>query len=88
MTWDTNRRLALLLKRWHQLLHLRTGNLPLEQISNRSKVLYFHHDQTGLHTNAHGEHRESPKLRSPTTPYGNLTGSTGTATTPLGYDGQ
>ncbi len=64
------------------------GGVPIEQINNSTgAVLYLHHDQQGstrLITGSTG------KVEGTFTygPYGELTGSTGTATTPLGYDGQ
>ncbi len=61
---------------------------PIEQInSSQGKVLYFHHDQQGstrLLTGSTGKAEATFTYG----PYGALTGSTGTATTPLGYDGQ
>jgi RHS repeat-associated protein len=61
---------------------------PIEQINNtQSKILYLHHDQQGstrLITNSTG------KVEGTTTydAYGNITGTTGSATSPLGYDSQ
>ncbi len=62
--------------------------LPIEQINNsQSKVLYLHHDQQGstrLITGSTGKAEATITYD----PYGNVTGTTGTATSPLGYDGQ
>ncbi len=59
-----------------------------EQINNTtSTVLYLHHDQQGstrLLTGSTGKTEATFTYDA----YGNLTGHTGTATTPLGYDGQ
>jgi hypothetical protein len=59
-----------------------------EQINNTTgNVLYLHNDQQGstrLLTSSTGA-KEATFTYGP---YGALTGSTGTATTPLGYDGQ
>ncbi len=59
-----------------------------EQINNTTgEVLYLHHDQQGstrLLTGSTGKTEATFTYG----PYGELTGSTGTATTPLGYDGQ
>ena len=64
------------------------SNLPIEQINNSTgAVLYLHHDQQGstrLLTSSTGT-KEATFTYGP---YGGVTGSTGTATTPLGYDGE
>jgi RHS repeat-associated protein len=66
------------------------GHRPttVEQINNTtSTVQYLHHDQAGstrLITGSTGKTEATLTYG----PYGELTGSTGTATTPLGYDGQ
>lgn len=60
----------------------------IEQINDSTgTVLYLHHDQAGstrLLTGATGKVEGSYTYG----PYGETTGHTGTATTPLGYDGQ
>ncbi len=62
--------------------------LPVEQINNSTgAVLYLHHDQQGstrLLTSTTGAKEASFTYDA----YGNTTGTTGTAKTPLGYDGQ
>jgi RHS repeat-associated protein len=62
--------------------------MPIEQINNTNgQVLYLHHDQAGstrLITGSTGK-TEATFTYSP---YGELTGHTGTATTPLGFDDQ
>jgi RHS repeat-associated protein len=63
------------------------GGLPVEQISTGGTVLYLHHDQQGstrLLTGSTGKSEATMTFD----PYGNTTGTTGTATTPLGYGGQ
>jgi RHS repeat-associated protein len=64
------------------------GELPFEQINNSSgAVLYLHHDQQGstrLLTGSTGKTEATFTYGA----YGELTGSTWTATTPLGYDAQ
>jgi RHS repeat-associated protein len=64
------------------------SDLPVEQINNTTgQVLYLHHDQSGstrLLTGSTGK----TEVTFTYGPYGELTGSTGTATTPLAYDGQ
>src|SRR5579872_7590395 len=65
-----------------------SSGLPIEQINNStSTILYLHHDQQGstrLLTSSTGTKEASFTYDG----YGNQTGHTGTATTPLGYDGQ
>jgi RHS repeat-associated protein len=62
--------------------------MSVEQISNSTeKVQYLHHDQAGstrLITASTGKTEATFTYGA----YGELTGSTGTATTPLGYDEQ
>jgi RHS repeat-associated protein len=66
----------------------RGGQNIFEQINNSSgEVLYLHHDQQGstrLLTGSTGKVEGSFTYG----PYGETTGHTGTATTPLGYDAQ
>jgi hypothetical protein len=60
---------------------------PIEQISNGGTVTYLHHDQQGstrLLSGATGKAEATFTYDA----YGNQTGHTGTAATPLGYDGQ
>ena len=60
---------------------------PLEQITADGSTLYLHHDAIGstrLLTDAQG----AVAATFAYDPYGNPTGRTGTATTPLGYAGQ
>ena len=60
----------------------------MEQINNSTgTVLYLHHDQQGstrLLTGSTGKTEATFTYDA----YGNKTGSTGTNTTPMGYDGQ
>jgi RHS repeat-associated protein len=61
--------------------------LPIEQINSEGKALYLHHDQQGsarLLTGSTGIVEGAMTYD----PYGNLLASSGTKTTPLGYDGQ
>lgn len=63
-------------------------DLPIEQINNTTgAVLYLHHDQAGNTRLITGEKGEVTGAYT-YGPYGETTGHTGTATTPLGYDGQ
>jgi RHS repeat-associated protein len=60
--------------------------MPIEQISGEGKVLYLHHDQQGstrMLTGSTGSSEGTATYDA----YGNPT-TAGTATTPLGYDGQ
>jgi RHS repeat-associated protein len=59
----------------------------VEQISSGGTITYLHHDQQGstrLLTGSSGTVTGSTTFDA----YGNTTGTTGTTTTPLGYDGQ
>jgi hypothetical protein len=62
------------------------SGLPVEQITNSTgTVLYLHHDQQGstrLLTDSTGKTEATFTYDA----YGNKTGSTGTSTTPMGYD--
>jgi RHS repeat-associated protein len=63
------------------------GGLPVEQITSTGTVTYLHRDQQGstrLLTSSTGIVTGSTTFDA----YGNKTGSTGSSTTPLGYDGQ
>jgi RHS repeat-associated protein len=88
LAWDEAEELPLLLSDGTNSYIYGPGNVPVEQINNStSAVLYLHHDQQGstrLLTSATGA-KEATFTYGP---YGTLTGSTGTAATPLGYDSQ
>ena len=88
LTWDTaETELPLILNDGTNSFIYGPGELPIEQISSGGTVTYLHHDQAGstrLLTGSTGKTEASFTYG----PYGALTGSTGTATTPLGYDGQ
>jgi RHS repeat-associated protein len=63
------------------------GNLAVEQVTSGGTVTYLHHDQQGstrLLTGSTGTAGGTTTYDA----YGNKLGSTGTSTTPLGYDGQ
>jgi RHS repeat-associated protein len=89
LTWgESEDGLPLLLSNGTYSFIYGPGNQPVEQINNTTEaVQYLHHDQQGstrLLTSSAGA-KEATFTYSP---YGELIGSTGTATTPLGYDGQ
>lgn len=87
MVWDMAEGLPLLLSDTTNSYIYGPGGLPFEQISSGGTVTYLHHDQQGstrLLTGSTGTVTGSTTFDA----YGNKTGSTGTSTTPLGYDGQ
>jgi RHS repeat-associated protein len=87
LTWDTAEELPPILSDETNSYIYGPENLPIEQISSGGAVLYIHHDQQGstrLLTNTTGETEAAYTYN----PYGLLTNKTGTATTPLLYDGQ
>ena len=87
---DTQGSLPLLLSAGHGSFVYGPEGLPVEQITlegTEEKVLYLHHDQQGttrMLTNGSGLVQATFTYD----PYGNLTGSTGSAVTLLGYDAQ
>jgi len=87
LTWDTNEEIPLILSDGTNSYIYGPGGLPVEQVSSGGTVLYLHHDQQGSTRMLTGS---TGTVEGTTTydAYGNKTGSTGTATTPLGYDGQ
>ncbi len=87
LTWDMTKSLPLVLNDGTNSYIHGPGGLPVEQISSGGTVTYLHHDQQGstrLLTGSTGAVTGSTTFDA----YGNKTGSTGTTTTPLGYDGQ
>ncbi len=88
LTWDTEESLPLLLSDSSESYIYGPGGLPVEQINNGTeKAQYLHHDQAGstrLITGSTGTVEGAYTY----TPYGAVQEHTGTATTPLGYDGQ
>ncbi|HTD08540.1 MAG TPA: RHS repeat-associated core domain-containing protein [Solirubrobacteraceae bacterium] len=87
-TWDTAEELPLLLNDGTNSYVYGPGGLPVEQINNSTgTVLYLHHDQQGstrLLTSSTGTVAGTATYDA----YGNVLGTTGTSTTPLGYDAQ
>ena len=88
MTWAEGEAVPRLLSDEARSFIYGPGGVPIEQINNSTgAVQYLHHDQSGstrLLTGSTGKTEATFTYG----PYGELTGSTGTATTPLGYDGQ
>ena len=87
LAWDTAEQLPLLLNDGTNSYIYGPGGLPIEQIDSEGTPTYLHHDQQGstrLLTNASGENVGTTTYDA----YGNVTGSTGTGTSPLGYDAQ
>jgi RHS repeat-associated protein len=88
MTWDTSKALPLLLDDGTNSYIYGPGGLPVEQINDSTgTVQYLHHDQAGstrLVTGPTGTVEGAYTY----TPYGAVEARTGTATAPLGYDGQ
>jgi RHS repeat-associated protein len=87
MAWNMTEGLPLLLSDGTNSYIYGPGGLPVEQISTGGTTLYLHHDQQGstrLLTGSTGVKEASMTYDA----YGNTTGTTGTATSPLGYDGQ
>ena len=88
LAWDLAEKLPLILNDGTNSYIYGPGSLPVEQINNStSTVLYLHHDQQGstrLLTGSTGKTEATFTYDA----YGNKTGSTGTSTTPMGYDGQ
>lgn len=87
LAWQMTEALPLILSDGSNSYVYGPDGLPVEQVSSGSTVTYLHHDQQGstrLITSATGTKEAAVTYDA----YGNKTGSTGTATTPLGYDGQ
>jgi RHS repeat-associated protein len=86
MSWDATEGLPLLIGDGTSSFVYGPGGLPVEQIAGET-VQYLHHDQQGstrLLTGASGTVAGTITFDA----YGNKLGSTGSATTALGYDGQ
>jgi RHS repeat-associated protein len=86
LTWDQSGGLPLLLNDGQRNYIYGPGGLPIEQISSETAT-YYHHDQLGstrMLTNSSG----TSTGKFTYGPYGALTGSSGTQTTPLGFAGQ
>jgi RHS repeat-associated protein len=87
LTWDTHRRVPLILSDEQSSYVYGPGSVPIEQIQSKGVTLYLHHDQQGstrMLTSSTGAIEATKTYDA----YGNPTGTTGTTTTPIGYDGQ
>ncbi len=88
LAWDMSEGTPLILSDGTNSYIYGPGGIPVEQINNSSgEVLYLHHDQQGstrLLTGSTGKVEGAYTY----TPYGAVQEHTGTATTPLDYDGQ
>jgi RHS repeat-associated protein len=87
LTWNPTQSVPLILNDGTNSYIYGPSGLPIEQIASSGTVTYLHHDQQGstrLLTSSTGTVTGSTTFDA----YGNKTGSTGTVTTPLGYDGQ
>ncbi|HWH93963.1 MAG TPA: RHS repeat-associated core domain-containing protein [Baekduia sp.] len=86
-TWDQSVATPLLLSDGSTSFIYGPNGQPIEHITSGGTALYYHHDQLGstrLLTTAAGASAATFSYD----PYGKPSGSTGTATTPLGYTGQ
>jgi RHS repeat-associated protein len=86
LAWDTVESLPVILSDGTNSYIYGPDDLPIEQINSAEKVLYLHHDQAGstrLITGSTG----TVEGKCTYSAYGTPT-CEGTATTPLGYDGQ
>jgi RHS repeat-associated protein len=88
LAWELAESLPLLLNDGTNSYIYGPSGLPIEQINNSgSTILYLHHDQQGstrLITSSTGVVAGTTTYDA----YGNTLATTGTATTPLGYDAQ
>ncbi len=87
LTWDMHGTMSLILSDEQNTYIYGPGNIPIEQIPSKGTTLYLHHDQQGstrMMTSSTGTIEATATYDA----YGNVAGTTGTATTPLGYDRQ
>jgi RHS repeat-associated protein len=86
LTWGGAGGLPLLLSDGANSYVYGPGGIPIEQITGES-VIYLHHDQQGSTRMLTGE-TGSVEGAATYGAYGEFTASSGSASTPLGYDGQ
>jgi RHS repeat-associated protein len=87
LAWDPSGGLPLLLNDGTNSYIYGPDGAPFAQINSEEKVTYLHHDHLGstrLLTNSTGEAKGTYTYSA----YGTVSGQTGTATTPLGFNGQ
>jgi RHS repeat-associated protein len=87
LAWDASSESPLLLSDGQRSYVYGPNGLPVEQINAEEEPTYLHHDQLGstrLLTSSTG----TTSAAFSYAPYGGLEGTTGTATTPLGFAGQ
>ncbi|TML00326.1 MAG: RHS repeat protein [Actinobacteria bacterium] len=87
LAWQTSESLPLILNDGTNSYIYGLEGVPIEQVSSGGTVLYLHHDQQGSTRVLTGSTGKSEATFTYDA-YGNTTGTTGTATTPLGYDAQ
>ena len=85
--WDHTANLPLLLSDGTNSYIYGPDDLPIEQISSTGTPTYLHHDQLGS-TRIITDQSGNLAATFNYTPYGAVSSSGGTATTPLGYGGQ
>jgi len=86
-SWDLSSPLPLVLTDGTNRYVYGPAGLALEQIDESEAPTYLHHDDVGS-TRLLTEARGAATATFTYSPYGSLTGSTGTQTTPLGFAGQ
>ena len=87
MAWDVAEEIPQILNDGQNSYIYGPSGIPIEQINSEGKALFLHHDQQGstrLLTGSTGIVEGAMTYD----PYGNQIASSGTKTTPLGYDGQ
>jgi RHS repeat-associated protein len=87
LTWDQSGGLPLILGDGSYSFVYGPADAPLEQIDSEGHVTYLHNDQQGSVRMLSGEDG-SVEGKSSYDAYGSLAEHTGSATSPLGYDGQ
>jgi RHS repeat-associated protein len=86
-TWDTTAGLPLLLAENTTSYIYGPYGLPIQRVDGSGNATFFHHDVQGS-TRALTNTSGATVATYSYDPYGNLTGQTGTASTPLLYNGQ